>query len=222
MKSKTRPAQSCRLHRLQLAAVAALMSMAVVSPTMAAEDSGFDLDKYVRPGTLYAAASIGLLNTGFDCKDPSGNSYFSCSRPLIGGKVFGGYRMTPSLATEVSFYYLGGSEVATAGAASPVTENYRKSATRAMAIGIDWTNELFQVMNQHIRFGIARVYSTNKLGYTNGTSGVQKDNVIAPYVGLGMSYLFNDHVRFYSSFDLLHTKTEGNIQVFSLGLGIEN
>jgi Outer membrane protein beta-barrel domain len=217
MKSIHRPATSS--PRLKMAALAALMSMAVVAPAQAA-DSAFDLDQYIRPGTLYASSGIGLLNTGFDCKDPNGQSYPACTRPLIGGKMFGGYRMTPNLAVEVSFYYLGGTEVATDQA--NVSENYRRTSTRAQAIGFDWANELFQVLNQHIRFGVARVATRNNVGYSNGTTAVQSDVVVAPYVGLGLSYQFNDYVRFYSGFDLLHTKKNGNTQVFWMGLGVEN
>jgi hypothetical protein len=206
--------------RLKMAALTALMSMAVAAPAQAA-DSAFDLDQYVRPGTLYAASAIGLLNTGFDCKERYGN-YSDCTRPVVGGKVFGGYRMTPNLAVEVSFYYLGGSEVIKDGAAAPTTENYRRSSTRAQAIGFDWANELFQVLNQHIRFGLARVATRNHTGYGSGQVVAQSEVVLAPYVGLGLSYQFNDYVRFYSGFDLLHTKTQGNTQVFWMGLGVEN
>jgi len=219
MKSIHRLAMSS--PRLKMAALAALMSMAVMAPAQAADDSAFDLDQYIRPGTLYAASAIGLLNTGFDCKERYG-SYGDCTRPVVGGKVFGGYRMTPNLAVEVSFYYLGGSEVIKDGAASANTENYRRTTTRAQAIGFDWTNELFQVLNQHIRFGLARVATRNHTGYGSGQVVTQSDVVLAPYVGLGLSYQFNDYVRFYSGFDLLHTKTQGNTQVFWMGLGVEN
>ncbi len=212
MKTKSRITKS---PRLLMAALAGVVSMAGVT-SVHAEDE-FKIFNDLRPGSVYAAANIGLLNNSLECQGAP-----VCQHARTGGKLFGGYRFTPNLAAEVGAYYLGRFE-ATKGVNVPAGElASRIVRNKAVSVGIDWSNELFQILNQHIRFGIARVTTTSTLADGGGSVTESIQSKIAPYAGLGLSYQFNPYVRMYQSYDVMRTKNNGNIHVFSMGLGIEN
>lgn len=212
MKTKSRITKS---PRLLMAALAGVVSMAGVT-SVHAEDE-FKIFNDLRPGSVYAAGNIALLNNSLECQGAA-----VCQHARTGGKLFGGYRFTPNLATEIGVYYLGRFE-ATKGVNVPAGEvASRIVRNKAVSVGIDWSNELFQVLNQHIRFGIARVSTTGTIAYGNGATIESTQTKIAPYAGLGLSYQFNPYVRFYQGYDVFRTKNDGNIHVFSMGLGVEN
>lgn len=175
-------------------------------------------EEFFRPGSVYAAANLNLLQAdGFECQGSP-----ICERPRIGGKLFGGYRFTPNLATEVAYYYMGNfKSVEGPGvpAGQPADTQLRNSG---FTVGIDWSNELFQVLTQHIRFGLSIVRTEGRIIYGNNTVEQINEYKTAPYLGLGLSYQFNPHVRFYQGYDVLRTKRNGNIHVLSMGVGIEN
>ena len=108
----------------------------------------------------------------------------------------------------------------------PISKPYklasRELKNKAVAVGIDWSGELFQVLTQHIRFGLAHVSTEGTVSYGNGTTASVNQGNTKPYVGLGLSYQFNEHVRFYQSYDYLQNKGGEHFHVFSMGLGIEN
>jgi Outer membrane protein beta-barrel domain len=196
---------------------------AVLAGLAASASAQAGASEWLRPGSVYAAGSLGLLDTTYEC----GKGSPSCERPRIGGKVFGGYRMTPNLAAEIGFYYLGKFETAkdNTGIAFGDTTSRSSASLRnsAVSFGIDWSNEMFGFARQHIRFGLARVRTsgTEAIGVSGAAQSVT-EYTTEPFLGLGLSYQFNPTVRFYSSYDTMRNKRNEHFHLFSLGLGIEN
>lgn len=168
-------------------------------------------DGLLKPGSVYVAGSLGLLIASYECDGTA-----TCEPPRIGGKLFGGYRFTPDLAAEVGFFYMG--KFSSAGAAG--ASNLRNSA---VTVGFDWSNEMFGIARQHIRFGVARVNTsgTESLG-PSGAPQTVNEHDLNPYLGLGLSYQLNPYIRLYSSYDTMRNKRNKNFHLLSVGVGIEN
>lgn len=199
--------------RVPLAAVAGAMALM----SSGAAQAGDDIFE-IRPGSFYGAASIAVTEVAaYECQGSP-----VCQHNKVGGKVFGGWRFTPNLAAEVGYFYMGRFE-STKGGKVPDNEfSSRTLRNRAVTVGIDWSGELLGVLTQHIRFGMARVTTDGTVSYGNGTTKIIRESDTKPYVGLGLSYQFNEYVRFYQSYDYLRNKDGQHFHLFSMGLGIEN
>ncbi len=172
----------------------------------------------LRPGTIYGAAGVGLMASSYECKGAPGCEYDRAS-----AKLFGGYRFTPNLAAELSYFYLGGFK-ATQGpgtfpADQPIATKLRNTG---VSYAIDWSNEIFQVMTTHVRFGLATVRTAGSITYGNNETENVREYTTKPYLGLGLSYQMSPSVRFYSGYDVLRNKRNEHFHMLSLGLGIEN
>jgi OOP family OmpA-OmpF porin len=174
--------------------------------------------QWLKPGTVYGAVGIGILEGGYECEGSP-----VCERPRAGAKLFGGYRFTPNLAAEVSYFYLGTfkSEEGN-GSFAPTDAVNTKLRNSAVSLAIDWSNEVFQVMTTHVRFGLAVARTNGSVAYANGTRERVNEYATKPYLGLGLSYQVNPYIRFYSGYDILRNKDNNHFHVLSLGLGIEN
>lgn len=177
-------------------------------------------EDFIKPGSVYGVASLSVLEAGYECQGSA-----VCEKTRMGGKLSGGYYFTPNLAAEISYYYLGSFRSTNDGVVpvgQPVETRLRNSG---MSFGINWSNELFQVLTQHIRFGLAIVRTDGYIVQSTG-SGPVIENVheytTKPYLGLGLSYQMSQHIRFYQGYDILRNKRNQHIHVLSMGLGIEN
>ncbi|HIV70546.1 MAG TPA: outer membrane beta-barrel protein [Candidatus Aquabacterium excrementipullorum] len=201
--------------RIALSAKRVVYTATAMAGLMAAAGAQAEL---LKPGSVYAGAGIGILETGYECDGAP-----ICEHPRAGGKIFGGYRFTPNLAAEVTYFYLGNFKSAqgagTFGATDVIENRLRNSA---VSLAIDWSNEVFQVMTTHVRFGLAVTRTNGSVTYGNGNTEQVNDYATKPYLGLGLSYQFNPYLRFYSGYDVLRNKDNNHIHVLSLGLGIEN
>jgi OmpA-OmpF porin, OOP family len=196
-----------------MAAVAGAMALMVSGAAQAGDDI-FE----IRPGSFYGAASLALTEVpGYECQGAP-----VCQYNKMGGKLFGGWRFTPNLAAEVGYFYMGRFEATKGGKVPAGDISSRTLRNRALTVGIDWSGELLGVLTQHIRFGLARVTTDGTISYGNGTIRDVQESDTKPYVGLGLSYQFNDHVRFYQSYDYLRNKNGEHFHMFSMGMGIEN
>lgn len=196
-----------------MAAVAGAMALMVSGAAQAGDDI-FE----IRPGSFYGAASIAITEVpGYECQGA-----VICQHNKAGGKVFGGWRFTPNLAAEVGYYYMGRFQSTKDGKIAATAVSSRSLRNRGLSVGIDWSGELLGVLTQHIRFGLAHVTTDGTVSYGNGTTKTIHEGDTKPYVGLGLSYQFNDYVRFYQSYDYLRNKNGEHFHLFSMGLGIEN
>lgn len=199
----TRSAHS--VQRLACVA-AALVGMAVSSSAVAADDV---MQK--PPVNAYAGVTYGFqVRTGCDQAD-------TCSYARDALKLFGGYRFTPSLAAEVSYYYLGKQDRtwATGNAGAPtftyvqgtqqVTRRIKwdETETQAIGLGVNYESEIFQVMTNHLRVGLAVSEAKAEMELDNGQRVKRTKNRVFPYFGVGLSGLLNPSFRIVSGVEVL-------------------
>lgn len=165
-------------------------------------------------------------------------------------KIFGGYRFTPSLATEVSYYYLGHMDRtwAPGNSSRPSTTfinssnsqvlagtvSFEKSTTSALGLGVALESEMFpNVFNgrfvQHLRVGLAVTRETKEQSWdlvpaaiTAGVPAKTKKtkNRVVPYVGAGLSFGLSPRWRVFTSADTM-IGPDRNYYVVTFGGGGE-
>jgi OmpA-like transmembrane domain len=204
------------------------------------------MEPYSDPAHVNAYMGIGYgfqIRTGCDGAD-------TCEAGRDATKIFGGYRFTPSLATEVSYYYLGHMDKtwATGNSNSPSATyinssnqevlagraTFEKSKTSAIGIGLALESEMFpNAFNgrfiQHLRVGLAVTREVKEqtwdLVTAAATAGVpsttkKTKNRVLPYVGAGLSFGLSPRWRVFTSADTL-IGPDRNYYVFSVGGGGE-
>jgi hypothetical protein len=181
-------------------------------------------DPLVRPGMFYAGGNLGMMaQTKFKC-----GTVEICNRPLVGAKLFAGWRVTPGLAFEINRYYLGKSEKedATPGAvggqfATPTTLGVTERNS-GVGFGINWEIETFRELTSHVRLGIARMENEVTLLDEDAGLVTQKSFKARPYIGVGLSMQLTQNLRFQSSVDWLRSPSNNHIYLFSTGISFEN
>ena len=126
-----------------------------------------------------------------------------CDRGTDAGKVFGGYRVTPGWAYEVTYFYLGTQHQAWDGAGGPGGLAVNDVKTTALGLWFRLDTELFGIMTNHLRGGLAGVANKAYKDFTNGTSVVETQRRIIPYVGVGLSMLVAPQFRIQTGIDVL-------------------
>lgn len=175
----------------------------------------------------YVGVSYGFQARG-DCQGAD-----VCERGGDAVKIFGGYRFTPSLATEVSYYYLGKAKRTWAPGnsgrpsdtfvnslntqVSRGTVNYQSDDVQAIGVGVALESEMFpNAFNgrfvQHLRAGLALAHvkkeQTWDLSADATTAGLDAQtttykNTVFPYAGAGLSYGITPRIRVFTSADVL-------------------
>lgn len=178
---------------------------------------------YKEPVNVYAAIQYGFqVKSGCD-----GARVCSPARDAV--KVLGGYRMTPSLATEVSYYYLGkdertwdgnGPTYSTVVGTAEVTrriENMR-TKTQVLALGVNYESEIFTVATNHLRAGLGYSMTKQDMELADG-SRVSKDKErLFPYLGVGISVAMSPTIRLFTGADALFNPDRRHY-VFTVGAG---
>jgi len=181
-------------------------------------------DPLVRPGMFYVGGNLGLLaQTKFKC-----GSADICNRPLMGGKLFAGWRVTPGLAFEINHYYLGKSEQEDTDP-GVIRSKYASTSTlavternRAVGFGINWEIETFRELTSHVRLGISRTQTEVTLIDADQSVSRQKEFKARPYLGVGLSMQLTQNLRFQTSVDWLRSPANNHIYLFSTGVSFEN
>ena len=151
----------------------------------------------------YAGGTFGIAPSQRQCFGAS-----VCGRAAVGGKLFGGWNVTPNVAAEINYFYF--SSVNTAFDANQTAANGNDIASvredaRAMTLGMNWSVELFQTFTNNIRLGVARTQVNKEITSTTGAVSYVRtySNGIAPYLGLGLSMQINRHLRFVNGYDFI-------------------
>lgn len=204
MKSQTSSRILSRATRVACVALAA-MGSAMVTTHANAQSSGPS-----RAVNVYGGIAYGLqIRSGCD-----GATTCESGRDAL--KLFGGYRMTPNLATEVSYYYLGKQDRTWANSGSQptyskvvgntqVTRGIRQQEdkTHVLGLGVNLETELFSFMTNHLRAGLAYSHTKSDMVLNDGTEvGSSKDRFF-PYAGVGASALVSPYIRLVTAIDVL-------------------
>ncbi|WP_290658739.1 outer membrane beta-barrel protein [Aquabacterium sp.] len=153
------------------------------------------------PFSAYAGATVGLSPTGQRCPD-----YFPrCERVAAGAKMFGGWNVTPNVAAEVNYFYFGRTT------SEPLLDKRSTDiSAKAISLGINWNIEMFEVATSNIRLGVARVQSKTDTTSAVGVLSHDSDYTTSPYIGLGLSFPFNRHLRMVTGYDFIPVSGAGN------------
>lgn len=157
--------------------------------------------------SLYLGMTYGL-NVTTSC-----DGAVKCDRNGAAAKIYGGYRIEPSLAVEVTYYYMGEQQKQwTQGRPyfdDKTKTNYSVSGEdtkfQALGIGVNYETEVFDIFINHLRAGLAVAHTEKTITLDDGTelSGKRRRDRIFPYVGVGLSFPFTPSLRLASGIDLL-------------------
>lgn len=176
----------------------------------------------------YVGAAYGLQFRA-DCRGA-----LTCDRSRDAFKLFGGYRATPSLATEVSYYYLGKQQLTwaagAAGAPTIVTSvgtqqvrtraDFEENEMQVLGLGVALESDMFQVLTQHLRVGLAVSEEKKSYSLVGGGKAEETKLRVFPYVGAGLSYQSSPSLRFFSNAEVLINPDKA-IVVLTAGVGGE-
>jgi hypothetical protein len=186
--------------------LAVAMPLAVIASSVSAQALE-PAAPIVRPGMFYSGGSLGLMaQTKVSC-----GGALVCDRPLIGGKLFGGWRLTPGLAVEINQYYLGKSKledttpgVVNSSYVTPTTL-FVTERNRGFGVGINWEIETFRELTSHVRLGVARMETeVTRLDKVAGLVN-SKEAKVRPYIGVGLSMQLTENLRFQTGIDWLRS-----------------
>ncbi len=151
----------------------------------------------------YAGGTFGVAPSQRQCFGAT----IACDRAGVGGKLFGGWNVTPNVAAEINYFYFGSVYTVFTPAESVAHDNIAsvRENARALTFGMNWSIELFQTFTNNIRLGVARTQLNKEITYTDGAvSRVRSYSTdLVPYIGLGLSMQINPHLRFVNGYDII-------------------
>lgn len=180
--------KSLSFKRLSLAA-------AVVSSVLAGSVA------HAAPFSAYIGATAGLSPSAQSC-----DGYSGCDRVAGGAKLFGGWNVTPNVAAEVNYFYFGKTDTGP----NLTDKSSRAVSAKAISLGMNWNIEMFEFATSNIRAGVARVQNKADITNSAGVASHETDYTTSPYLGIGMSFPFNRHLRMVMGYDFLQISGGNN------------
>jgi len=175
--------------------------LAIAALTSFAASSAFAQNYYV-------GGSVGSSHANIDCTGAT-----NCSNNSTGYKIFGGYKFTPNLAGELTYFDLGKVHATVA----PDTLNIK---TTGFGIGVAGFVDFAPQWKGVGRLGIAQ--NSTKVELTGGpVTGSDTDNNTQAYLGLGVSYEIQKNLTLDGTLDftrLKYSTESANVRVLSVGL----
>jgi OOP family OmpA-OmpF porin len=156
----------------------------------------------------YAGVAVGQGHVNLDC---SGTT--SCSDNGTGFKVFGGYKFTPNIAAEVTYFDFGKASAAAPGLGLDLR-------TTALGVGAAFMADFAPQWSGVARLGVASVRMKGDATLF-GASGSTSESSTQAYVGLGVGYEISKGLSVNGSMDFSRGKIAGetgNIRLISVGL----
>lgn len=153
----------------------------------------------------YVGGSVGSSHTNLDCAGAT-----SCNSNGTAFKIFGGYKFTPNIAGEISYFDLGKPK-ATVGS-NELTIN-----ASGLGFGVAAFGDFAPQWKGVARLGIA---STSTKVTITGT-GSDTDRSTNAYVGFGVGYEIQKGLTLDGTLDftrLKYASESANVRVISLGL----
>jgi OOP family OmpA-OmpF porin len=178
-------------------AIAALTSLATTS---AFADGG------------YIGGAVGQSHFNADC---SGTT--NCKNNDTGYKLFGGYKFSPNMAAEVSYFDYG---KITAGVPLGGTVFNVQIKGSGVGLGVAFMGDFAPQWSGVARVGIAS--NRTKVSATGGGfSGADSETKATAYAGLGVGYALTKEMKIDAALDFSNLKYSGqtaNVRLLSVGL----
>jgi len=161
----------------------------------------------------YLGAAVGQSHFNVDC---SGTT--SCKDNDTGFKLFGGYKFTPNLAGEVTYFDYG---KVTAGVplSSTTSATVRVRGT-GVGLGVAAMGDFTPEWSGVARLGVAS--NRAKVSVIAGSlSGSDSESKTTAYAGLGVSYAINKQMKLDAALDFSNIEYSGeksNVRLLSVGV----
>lgn len=153
----------------------------------------------------YVGATLGATNLRVDC-----GSATSCDKNDVGYKLYGGAKLSRSLAGEVSYLSFGKAKF-TGGAVDYTYEAH------ALVAAVALSGEITPELTATVRVGMADVDSRK----TTGGAGGSTESHLKGYAGLGASYALSKNWWAVASADFTEAEyagVGGTVRLLSLGV----
>jgi OOP family OmpA-OmpF porin len=156
----------------------------------------------------YVGGAIGQGHINVDCEGAS-----TCKLSSTGYKIFGGYKFSPNLAGEVTYFDFGKADIADPG----LSLNLK---TTGIGLGVAFSGNFAPQWSGVARLGIAsnRVKAFATLGAASGSDSESSTNA---YAGIGIGYEISKGLKLDASLDFSRGKIEGesaDLRLFSVGV----
>lgn len=156
----------------------------------------------------YVGGGIGQGHLNIDCSGAS-----SCDTSSTGYKLFGGYKFTPNIAGELTYFDWGKADISGSGATL-------KLRGKGVGIGAAFSGNFATQWSGVARVGIVsnRLKADATLGSLAGSDSESSTNA---YAGVGVGYEFSKNLSLTAALDLSRAKIDGesgNIRLVTVGL----
>ena len=161
----------------------------------------------------YVGAAVGQSHFNVDC---SGTT--SCKDNDTGYKLFGGYKFTPNLAGELTYFDYG--KVTAGVPLSATTSATVKIRGTGVGLGVAFMADFAPPWSGVGRLGV--VSNRAKVSVVSGTfSGSDSESKTTAYAGVGVSYAINPQMKLDAALDFSNLEYAGeksNVRLLSVGL----
>lgn len=183
----------------QVSAIAFALLALASGTALAGNGTGF----YIGGGAGYAGHKV-------DCDE-----FDSCSKSHAGFKLLGGYQITPNIAVEGSYGYLGKTKLSALG----LDASLKASGFTVAALGIYPVSKEFELFG---KLGMHATKTKLTASY-NGLSGSESYNTTGMLAGLGGQYRFTPNLIGRLEYEWLNKavrveSVKGDINLFTASL----
>lgn len=155
----------------------------------------------------YVGGAIGQGHVNLDCAGVA-----SCDKSDTGYKIFGGYKFTPNVAGEVTYFDFGKAQASDNGASASIKGT-------GLGLGVAYFGDFAPQWSGVARLGIAS--NRVKVDTTPTSSFVGSESSTNAYLGFGIGYEISKGLQLTGALDFSRAKyqgTSGNIRLATVGL----
>jgi OOP family OmpA-OmpF porin len=160
----------------------------------------------------YVGGAVGQAHANADC---SGTT--ECSVNSTGFKLFGGYKFTPNLAGEVTYFDFGRIK---AGVPTSIGTVDVKIKGTGLGLGVAYSADFAPQWSGTGRLGVAFNHTAVDAA-SGGVTASDSENSTNPYVGVGVSYEIQKGLKLDAGLDFSRFKYSGesaNVRLLSVGV----
>lgn len=168
---------------------------------------------------IYGGGSVGIAMNDVNCQSSAG---CSVDKTATGWKLYGGYRVTPVIGAELTYFNFGKNKVTRAISTTSVDDDFD---TKAVGIGASFHFDLAPKWSTDVHLGYARVKSSTTATISNVT-GAADSHKNTPYIGVDAGYLVQKGLRVRAGWDFTSaidpvSRGDFHENLFSVGASYE-
>lgn len=157
----------------------------------------------------YVGIAAGKSHLNGDCV-----GVVNCDDSGSGWKLYGGYKLSPSMALEVNWVDFG---KARSGAAENGRTTTAEIKSRALGVGLAFEGEIVSRVSLLGRFGLANMRSET-IDASGAKISSASGSEVKPYAGLGVGFAVTPQVVIHAAWDISNSMNENRrLDLLSLG-----